>query len=116
MLINDLQAGGHKMTVKDNEIYFKQYDFEKKQDCKYDTSFDQPIDQVDFSAMSDQDLWSYIFGEYLIKARLASEFKGLGMTQVPRDKNKLANKIHELGCEGCERKDTENCHKFKAGT
>lgn len=112
LLSYDLKAYGEELKFGDNEFYAKQYDFEKKPDCKYDSSFDKPIETVDFSIMSDEELWAYIYGEYFVNSRLAAEFKGFGSIQVPRDKKKLADKIHSLGCEGCERKDTVKCHKF----
>ncbi len=112
MLSRDLKSNGEKVERGGNELYIKQYDFEKRPDCKYDSSFGCPIEEVDFSKMKDEELWSYIYGEYFVNARLAAEFKGFGSIQVPRDKNKLAEKIHAMGCDNCERKDTENCHKF----
>lgn len=113
MLSRDLMVSGEKIKLGDNELYTKQYDFEKKPHCKYDASFDKPIEAVDFAGMQDEELWAYIYGEYFVNSRLAVEFKGFGSTQVPRDKNILAEKIHALGCENCERKDTDKCHNFK---
>lgn len=112
MLSRDLTANGEKLKLGDNEFYSRQYDFEKKPGCKYDSSFGRPVDEVDFSAMGDEELWAYIYGEYFVNSRLSAEFKGFGTTQVPRDKKKLAEKIHLLGCDGCDRKDTERCHKY----
>jgi hypothetical protein len=116
LLAQDLKTNGEKSMFGDNGLYAKQYDFEKKPDCKYDSSFEKPIEAVDFSAMSDEELWAYIYGEYFVNSRLAAELKGFGSLQVPRDKNKLADKIHSLGCEGCERKGTDKCHEFEQQT
>ncbi|OPX43385.1 hypothetical protein CLHUN_27300 [Ruminiclostridium hungatei] len=113
-LSKDLVSSGEIRQFGDNEIIMKQYDFSKKPDCKYDYSFEVPINEVDFSKMSDEVLWAYIYGEYFVNSRLPAEFKGLGLVQVPRDKNKLAEKIHSLGCDDCERKGTEKCHGNKA--
>jgi hypothetical protein len=112
-LSNDLITNGEKIRFGDNELYARQYDFEKKPDCKYDASFGRPVDEVDFSAMGEKELWAYIYGEYFVNSRLAAEFRGFGSIQVPRDRNKLAERMHAMGCDECERKDTDRCHKFK---
>lgn len=111
LLSHDLKENGVQSGLGDNTLFLKQYDFEKKPDCKYDVSFGGSAEAVDFSAMSDETLWAYIYGEYFVNARLAAELKGFGSIQVPRDKAKLAQKIHALGCEGCERKDTDRCSR-----
>jgi hypothetical protein len=111
VISNDLTANGEVRKFGDNDLIMKQYDFSKKPQCKYDDSFSVPIEEVDFSKLSNEDLWSYIYGEYFVNARLSSELKGFGLVQVPRDKNKLSEKIHMLGCEDCDRKDTDRCHK-----
>ncbi len=109
LISEDLKTSGQKMIFGQNEVYAKQYDFEKKRDCKYDASFDG----ADFTKMSDEELWGYIYGEYFVNSRLSSELKGFGSLQVPRDKNKLSQKIHSLGCDGCERKGTNECYNVK---
>ena len=37
----------------------------KKSKHPYDSSFDEPVEQIDFSSMSREQRWSYIWGEYL---------------------------------------------------
>lgn len=92
LLSGDLQKAGEIMEKNGNTIYLRQYDFSKKPDSKFDGSFDKPIEEVDFDALSDDEVWAYIYGEYLVNARLAGELKGFGMLQVPRDKEILKRK------------------------
>lgn len=111
-LQGDLKTNGKKISIDNTQVYYKQYDFEKKPDCKYNFSFDKPVEEIDFSQMGDDELWSYIYGEYFVNARLSTEFKGFGTTQVPRDRDKLLAKLHALdGCAQCEKKDTDKCSK-----
>jgi hypothetical protein len=82
---NDLINTGEKIKILDREVYSKRYALLKKRDCKYDDSFEKPIEEIDFSALSDKELWAYIFGEYFVNGRLANEFKGFGSVQVIKD-------------------------------
>jgi hypothetical protein len=115
-LIADLSKNGEKIQVGENVVFAKKYGFIKKTECLYDSSFDKPIENVDFSTMEDDKLWAYIWGEYLVNARLATEFKGFGTVQVPRDieafKLKFCDKI---ACSDCNRKGTEKCFKVTNG-
>lgn len=112
LVSDDLEKNGEVSQFGNNEILMKQYDFSKKPQCKYDHSFEIPVEQVDFSKLSDEEVWAYIYGEYMVNARLPVELKGFGLIQVPRDRHKLSEKIHSLGCEDCERKDTDRCHNY----
>jgi hypothetical protein len=115
-LIEDLSKNGEKIKVGENLIFAKKYGFIKKTECLYDVSFDKPIEEVDFATLEDDKLWAYIWGEYLVNARLASEFKGFGTLQVPRNieafKNKFCDKI---ACSDCPRKGTDKCFKITNG-
>jgi len=81
----DLINNGEKIKLLDREVYSKRYALLKKRDCKYDNSFDKPIEDVDFSNLSDDDLWAYIYGEYFVNGRLSNELKGFGSVQVIKD-------------------------------
>ncbi|MDR1541269.1 MAG: hypothetical protein LBU32_25400 [Clostridiales bacterium] len=98
LLSQDLSSTGDLLEKNGNAIYVKQYDFSKKPDSTFDSSFGVPIDEVDFSSLGDDEVWSYIHGEYLVNGRLAAELKGFGSLQVPRDKKALALK-HEAVCK-----------------
>ena len=55
----------------------------KKRDCLFDESFPQPVEETDFSALSDEDVWRYIHGEYIQHSRISEEFKAFGLMIVP---------------------------------
>lgn len=84
-LSEDLINNGNKVELLDRQVYSKRYALLKKRDCKYDDSFDKPIEEVDFASLSDDDLWAYIYGEYFVNGRLSSELKGFGSVQVIKD-------------------------------
>ena len=43
--------------------------------------YDQPIDEIDFDTMSDDDVWALVYGEYIEKQRI-TEINGFGITQI----------------------------------
>jgi hypothetical protein len=95
-LRRDLRERGTRSVQADSEMISVKYDFEKKKDCLYEESLPQCEGKTNYAALSDAQLWGYIFGEYFVKGRLASELKGFGSVQVPRDKDKLAAKLKAL--------------------
>lgn len=105
---NDLINSGTRMKLLDREVYSKRYALLKKRDCKYDVSFDKPIQDVDFAALSEEELWSYIYGEYFVNGRLSNEFKGFGSVQVIKDMDVSAESEK---CNYCEKKGTDRCDK-----
>lgn len=112
-LFNDIRKNGTPETIAGSEILTRRYDFEKKQDCKYDASFGAVASEIDFGAMSDEDLWSYIYGECLVNGRLSSEFKGFGSVQIPRDKAIfLEKRCRVITCAKCDRNGTDQCYKM----
>jgi hypothetical protein len=113
-LVQDLHTSGQTVVIGDTKLLAKSYGFQKKTDCTYDTSFDKPIEEVDFSALGDEEVWAYIYGEYFVNARLTTELKGFGATQVPRDKEQFAEKFRTVVCGACEKRDTPACHKTGA--
>ena len=80
MLHRDVIENGTRVMLEGKEIYSKKITF-NTEDCMTDDSFEKPIEEVDFSKLSDEELWSYIFGEYIMNGRI-SEFRGFGSTQV----------------------------------
>lgn len=80
MLHRDIIENGTRGMLEGKEIYSKKITF-NTEDCMTDDSFEKPIEEVDFSKLSDEELWSYIFGEYIMNGRI-SEFRGFGSTQV----------------------------------
>ena len=50
-------------------------------ECMTDDTFEKPIEEIDFSKLTDEELWPYIFGEYIMNGRI-SKLNGFGSTQV----------------------------------
>jgi hypothetical protein len=114
-LRDDLRATGLKSTLLDKEVWIKRYDFSKKPDAKYDTSFEGGVESIDFTSLDEDILWSYIRGECMVNGRLSTEFKGMGSVQVTRDKSATAQKYCALKeCGSCERNGTEDCYQLVA--
>jgi len=110
----ELINNGTKVKLLDREVYLKRYALLKKKDCKYDISFDKPIEEIDFQNLSEEELWAYIYGEYFVNGRLSNEFKGFGSVQVIKDMNTIGGKpCGDAACDECERKGTDKCDKYK---
>lgn len=111
---DELINNGTKVKLLDREVYLKRYALLKKKDCKYDSSFDKPIEEIDFQNLSEEELWSYIYGEYFVNGRLSNEFKGFGSVQVIKDMNTIEGKTcDDAACDSCEKKGTDRCDKSK---
>lgn len=121
LLAADMERGGPVRTpagiMPGLEIRAKAYHFEKKTDCLYDADVaGRADDPAAVAAMTDDELWRYLRGEYLVNARLARELKGFGMVQVPRDRRRTREKYClRASCEDCERRGTPNCHGLAGG-
>jgi len=112
---DDLRRNGEKATILDKDVYVKRYDFSKKPDSLYDTSFEGGVESVDFATLDEATLWAYIRGEGLVNGRLSSEIKGVGSVQVTRDRSATAQKHCALrSCGECERNGTEECYELVA--
>jgi hypothetical protein len=102
VLVSDLKIKGQAIELNGADLVVKTYDFEKKEDCRYEPENADAESRVNFSKLSDEEIWCYIYGEYFVKGKLASELKGLGAVQVPRDKIKFAEKSSALNpCSAC---------------
>lgn len=111
---DELINNGTKAKLLDREVYLKRYALLKKKDCKYDSSFDKPIEEIDFQNLSEEELWSYIYGEYFVNGRLSNEFKGFGSVQVIKDMDTIEGKTcDDVACDSCEKKGTDRCDKSK---
>lgn len=81
LISTDMLKNGTRVMLEGKEIYTKFVTFEDGGDCMTDDSFGKPIDEVDFSKLSEEVLWSYILGEYILRGKISS-YWGLGATQV----------------------------------
>lgn len=82
ILYNDLTSKGTRLMLEDRELYSRVYSFDKYKDCKFEESFDSPIEEVDFSSMVEKDVWAYIFGEYMLGEGLSIELNGFGLIPI----------------------------------
>jgi len=111
LLSRDMAETAEKVDLAGAELLVKPYHFEKKTDCAYDGAPGNGGEPLDVASLGDGELWSYIFGEYLVNAKLASELKGFGSVQVPRDRTRLREKYcQRADCETCDRRETPRCH------
>lgn len=81
LLKKDLLENGTRSFLEGKEVFTKAYKFDAGGDCMYDDTFKKPIEEIDFSSLSDDELRSYIYGEYLLNGKI-SGIKGFGATQT----------------------------------
>ena len=71
---------GTRVYIEDEEIYTHKVRF-STDETLVDSILELPPDQTDFSSMEEEDLWAYIYGEYIMNGRLNSIW-GFGITQT----------------------------------
>ncbi len=71
---------GTRVFIENEEIYTHKVNFDTG-DTMLDSTLELPPDQMDFSSMNEDDLWAYIFGEYIMQGRLKN-IAGFGITQT----------------------------------
>lgn len=71
---------GTRVYIEGEEIYTHKVHFSTDETLD-DSTIELPPDQIDFSSMEEEDLWAYIFGEYIMNGRLNSIW-GFGITQT----------------------------------
>lgn len=81
LLYEDLLNNGTRNIIEGIEIYSKRFQFRDDGDTMYEDSYDKPIEEIDFSSLTDEDVWALVFGEYVIKRRI-TDINGFGVTQV----------------------------------
>jgi hypothetical protein len=74
-LRNDLQKNGTCVFLEGKEIITKRIEFDTSETLTKE-HVETPIEK-----MSDDELWSYIFGEYILEGKL-STIMGFGATQI----------------------------------
>lgn len=80
-LIDDIKRNGTCLYIEGKEILTRRIKFDDGGDCLDDDSFDKPIEEVDFSRISNEDLWAYILGEYIVGGKI-SYIRGFGATMI----------------------------------
>lgn len=80
-LKEDLMENGTRIYLSEEEIYFKKFEFQTDGDITTKEYLEQEGKELDFSSISDEDIWSYIYGEYIMKGGIG-DIEGFGSTQV----------------------------------
>jgi len=81
LLYSELVEKGTRNMLEGEEIYTKKVNFRTDGDTMFEDSYDQPIDEIDFSSMTDNDVWSLIYGEYIGKQKI-THIDGFGITKI----------------------------------
>jgi hypothetical protein len=81
LLKRDIMNNGTRVYLEGKEIYTKAYKFATDGDCMWDDSFDKPVEEIDFAQLKEDELWAYIYGEYILNGRI-SGLRGFGCTQT----------------------------------
>lgn len=76
-----IKKNGTCVYLEGQEIMSYRIKFRTDGDCMWDDAFDKPIEEIDFGRISEDELWAYILGEYILNGRL-SGLKGFGATQI----------------------------------
>jgi len=71
---------GTRVYIENKEIYTHKVHF-STDETMLESTLELPPDQMDFSSMNEDDLWAYIFGEYILNGKL-KDLRGFGITQT----------------------------------
>lgn len=80
LLKSKLLRDGTRVMLEDEEIYTHKMTFSTDEVMDASSQGRQHAD-VDLSALPDEEVWAYIFGEYILNGRIR-ELSGFGSTQV----------------------------------
>lgn len=80
-LKDDLVENGTRIYLDGEEIYFKKVKFNTDGDTIDKQYLESEGKEIDFNNVDDEELWSYLYGEYLLKCKLGM-IEGFGSTQV----------------------------------
>jgi hypothetical protein len=80
-LKDDLITNGTKIYLAGEEIIYKKVKFNTDGDTIDKENLELKGKEIDFSLLSDEELLSYIYGEFLLKGKLG-HIEGFGSTMV----------------------------------
>lgn len=80
-LKNDISENGTRIYMEDEEMMFKKLKFQTDGGANTREWIEEEGKQVDVNKMNDEELWSYIYGEYILNGEIA-KIAGFGSTQV----------------------------------
>ncbi len=75
-----MQKEGTRCMLEGEDIYSKKITFRTDETLTKDT-LDIPEEKLDFAKLDDDELWSFICGEYIMNGQVSS-LRGFGATQV----------------------------------
>jgi len=82
LLKEELLQNGTRTYLEGEEIYVRKIQFNDDDGVTIDRRLlDEEKRELDFNSISDEDLWDYIRGEYLLNGSI-HEIRGFGVTQV----------------------------------
>lgn len=80
-LKNDIAENGTRIYMEGEEMIFKKIKFNTDGDTNCREWIEEDGKKVEIDKMTDEELWSYIYGEYILKGEIA-KIAGFGSTQV----------------------------------
>jgi hypothetical protein len=80
LIKKDLLESGTRVYWEGSELYVKKYEFDTEETAT-DHMYEEQNEEVDFRAISDDDLWNYIRGQFFAMGDLG-RINGFGVTQV----------------------------------
>lgn len=80
-LKNDIKENGTRIYMEGEEMIFKKFKFQTDGDTICREWIEGEGKEVDVEKMTDDELWGYIYGEYILKGEIA-KIAGFGSTQV----------------------------------
>jgi len=75
-----MEKDGTRVMLEDHEIYSLKVTF-GTDEIMDDQAYGKPHDDIDLLAMTDEQVWAYVYGEYILGGRIAG-LRGFGSTQV----------------------------------
>lgn len=78
---DDLLENGTRVYLGDEDIYYKKIEFNTDGGTNTKEWIEAEGKEVDLSQMDDEEIWKYIYGEYVMNGEL-SKIHGLGVTQT----------------------------------
>ncbi|MCP1298731.1 hypothetical protein NK356_06105 [Chryseobacterium sp. S0630] len=77
----DLIQNGTRVYLGDEDIYYKKIEFDTDGGTNTKEWIEAEGKEVDLSQMDDEEIWKYIYGEYIMKGELGKIY-GFGVTQT----------------------------------
>ncbi len=77
----DMEHTGTRIYMAGEELLYKKVEFQTDGDITTREYIESEGREVDVSKMDDAELWSYIYGEYIMTGKLGT-ISGFGSTQV----------------------------------